>query len=591
MSWKNFGRIWSQTAPRSGFCPHFDVLEDRRLLTTLLDGYVETPVAAGLSQPTGFEFAPDGRIFITQKSGAIRVVKNDQLLSTPFLSLNVDSTVERGLLGIAFDPQFTTNSYVYAYYTVPGSPAHNRVSRFTANGDAVVPGSELPILDLDPLSDKPIHNGGGIHFGPDGKLYVGVGENGVGSNAQSLTNLLGKMLRLNSDGSIPSDNPFYQTATGQNRAIWALGLRNPFSFAFQPGVGTMFINDVGQADWEEINDGIAGSNYGWPATEGPTSNPSFREPINAYEHGPNDVFGSAITDGTFYNPAQSQFPASAIGDYFFSDFSRSWIHQLDPRTGVVTDFATGLAPLPVGLGVDHAGSLYYIAIGYGADTGVLNKIQYTGSQPVVPIPNSPYARVLFNAIFQREPEPAALSSLSLALAQGANPQQVALALVTSPERRAKAVVTAYQSLLGRVPDALEYASNLNRLSSGSSQENLRATLLSSAEYAARHGGTPQRVVRSIYQDLFGRLPRRTELNQGARRVASGTTGSLVARLIASNEARSRLIVNAYASDLQRRPTSLEVRATLTQLSRGVSLEQAEADILSGREFIARSGGL
>src|SRR5262249_33295487 len=159
---------------------------------------------------------------------------------------------ERGLLGVAFDPDFATNQFVYVYHTVPGSPPHNRVSRFTANGDVAASGSEVPILDLDNLSGATNHNGGAIHFGPDGKLYVDVGENADASNSQSLDNRLGKVLRINPDGSIPSDNPtsfpgISGSPTGANRAIWAVGLRNPFTFAFQPGTGRLFINDVGQS--------------------------------------------------------------------------------------------------------------------------------------------------------------------------------------------------------------------------------------------------------------------------------------------------------------------------------------------------------
>src|SRR5207249_1987602 len=111
-------------------------------------------------------------------------------------------------------------------------------SRFTANGNTALPGSEVVLLDLDNLSSTATnHNGGAIHFGLDGKLYIGVGENATGTNSQTLANLLGKMLRINADGSIPTDNPFYATATGNNRAIWAIGLRNPFTFAVQPGTG------------------------------------------------------------------------------------------------------------------------------------------------------------------------------------------------------------------------------------------------------------------------------------------------------------------------------------------------------------------
>src|SRR4029077_18085868 len=159
---------------------------------------------------------------------------------------------------------------VYTYYTTPEGGAHNRVSRFTAAGDVAAPSSEVHLLDLEPLSSATNHNGGALHFGPDGKLYIGVGENADGANAQTLSNLLGKMLRINANGSIPTDNPFYNTATGNNRAIWALGLRNPFNFAFHAGTPRLFINDVGESTYEEINDGIAGSNYGWPITEGPS---------------------------------------------------------------------------------------------------------------------------------------------------------------------------------------------------------------------------------------------------------------------------------------------------------------------------------
>ena len=123
---------------RRPFRPVSEALEARQLLTTLPPGFAEVPVAGGLNQPTAMEFAPDGRLFVTQQTGQLRVIKDGQLLPTPFLSLNVDSSGERGLLGVAFDPQFAANHFVYAYHTVPGSPAHNRISRFTANGETVV---------------------------------------------------------------------------------------------------------------------------------------------------------------------------------------------------------------------------------------------------------------------------------------------------------------------------------------------------------------------------------------------------------------------------------------------------------------------
>jgi glucose/arabinose dehydrogenase len=337
----------------------------RATAATLPSGFTEEQFGGNLSgSPTAMAFAPDGRLFVCQQGGQLRVIKNGSLLSTPFVNLAVDSSGERGLLGIAFDPNFATNHYLYVYYTVATLPIHNRVSRFTAAGDAAVPGSEAIILELDNLSSATNHNGGAIHFGPDGKLYIGVGENANGANSQTLSNLLGKILRINSDGTIPTGNPFFNSASGNNRAIWALGLRNPFTFAFQPGTTRLFINDVGQSTWEEINDGIAGSNYGWPTTEGPTSNPAFRSPIYFYGHGTTDTTGCAIVGGAFYNPPVLQFPSSYVGKYFFADLCGGWIRLFDPAAGTATGFATGIVN-PVDLHVGPDGALYYLAQGSG----------------------------------------------------------------------------------------------------------------------------------------------------------------------------------------------------------------------------------
>ena len=341
---------------------------------TLPAGFAETTIASGMSSPTAMAFAPDGRLFVAEQTGALRVIKNGALLAMPFTTLSVNSSGERGLLGVAFDPGFSSNNYVYLYYTTSSSPVHNRLSRFTANGDVVMPGSEVILLDLDNLSSATNHNGGAIHFGPDGKLYIAVGENANAANAQSFSNLLGKMLRINKDGTIPSDNPFYGSATGKNRAIWALGLRNPFTFAFQPGTGRMFINDVGQSAWEEIDDGIAASNYGWPATEGQTANPAYRSPLYAYGHGSTSTTGCAITGGAFYNPATVQFPASYTGKYFFADYCTGWIRLFDPATSTASGFATGISA-PVDLQVSSDGSLYYLYRGSGA----VKRIDYTAS--------------------------------------------------------------------------------------------------------------------------------------------------------------------------------------------------------------------
>ncbi|HEX6715893.1 MAG TPA: PQQ-dependent sugar dehydrogenase, partial [Pyrinomonadaceae bacterium] len=152
------------------------------------------------------------------------------------------------------------------------------------------------------------------------------------------------------------------------------GLRNPFTFAFQPGTGRMFINDVGQNTWEEINDGIAGSNYGWPDTEGFTTNPAFRSPLFVYGHGISDTTGCAITGGAFYNPGTMQFPQNFVGKYFFADLCSGWIRLFDPAAGTASGFAMGIS-VPVDLKVGVDGTLYYLARGSG---GIVSRVQFAG---------------------------------------------------------------------------------------------------------------------------------------------------------------------------------------------------------------------
>jgi len=334
---------------------------------TFSGDYTEVVYASGLSRAVAMEFAPDGRLFVCQQSGELRVIENGALLSTPFVELDVNSDGERGLLGIAFDPDFAVNQYLYVYYTAKLPAVHNRVSRFTANGNVAVTNSETVILELDNLSGAANHNGGAIHFGADGKLYIAAGDNANGANAQTSANLLGKVLRINSDGSIPENNPFYGTETGRNRAIWALGFRNPFTFAVQPGTGRIFVNDVGQGSREEINELVRGANYGWPACEGACNPPNadFRNPIFAYQHGGGSTYGNSIAGGAFYNPPTNLFPETEIGVYYFADFVNGWIRRLDPDNGNhVTGFATGLSN-PVDLKVGPDGRLYYLARGNG----------------------------------------------------------------------------------------------------------------------------------------------------------------------------------------------------------------------------------
>ncbi|MGA7952072.1 MAG: PQQ-dependent sugar dehydrogenase [Gloeobacterales cyanobacterium] len=346
-------------------------------------GFQTRIIAQKLKRPTAMAIAPDDRILITEQAGAVRIVKNRKLLATPLLNLtrNVDDRGERGLLGIAFDPAFQTNRWIYVYYTAKKPQIHNRVSRFTVIGNRAIPRSEKILVDIEPLSNATNHNGGAIHFGQDGKLYIAVGDNAFGANSQSLNTLKGKLLRLNKDGSIPQDNPFYKRTIGKNRAIWALGLRNPFTFAVQPNTGRIHINDVGLDTWEEINLGIKGANYGWPQVEGPKSNPRFRKPIFAYGHGSGTQRGCAIVGAAFYNPTTVQFPSKYQGDYFFGDFCNGWIRHYHLGTNYylstkrTTLFATGLNGL-VDIQVAPNGTLYYLETNWDWSKGRLTAVTH-----------------------------------------------------------------------------------------------------------------------------------------------------------------------------------------------------------------------
>lgn len=347
---------------------------------TAPDGFVVDPYGSGISNGTAMAWAPDGRLFVCEQGGAVRVIRNGTLLAAPFHAapVNFPQGSERGLLGIAVDPGFPANGFVYIYYTKATPVLHNCIRRLQPGADPdVSDGSETVVADLDPLSAATNHNGGALHFGPDGKLYVAVGENGDASHAQSLANRLGKILRYNPDGTIPADNPsvfegIAGSTAGANRAIWAVGLRNPFTFALQPGTGRMFINDVGETTWEGINEGRAGANYGWEggATDGPRRLPGFTDPVFFYNYQGGSPTGEAISGGAFYNPSTVRFPASFVGRYFFSDFIDGWIWSLDPASpgSGATEFVPD-AGNPVDLQVGPDGALYVLAPG-GAAPGV-----------------------------------------------------------------------------------------------------------------------------------------------------------------------------------------------------------------------------
>ena len=323
-----------------------------------------------MASATAFAQAPDGRLFIAQQGGTLRIVKNGALLAAPFATVAVDSAGERGLIGVALHPSFATNGWVYIYSTRSiGGIAHNRISRFTANGDVAAAGSEVILVDLPNLSGATNHNGGGMHFGADGKLYVGVGENANGAQAQNLALPFGKLLRFNDDGSIPTDNPFFATQAGLGRAVWAYGLRNPFSFAVQPSTGRIHINDVGETTWEEINVGTAGANYGWPGSEGPDNvGAGVTAPLFTYKHadaappgsGPGGFFrGFAIAGGAFY-PATGAFPDGYRDQYYFADFVSRFVGRIDLANDNAAYAFASLGSQPVDLLVGIDGAVYVL---------------------------------------------------------------------------------------------------------------------------------------------------------------------------------------------------------------------------------------
>jgi glucose/arabinose dehydrogenase len=293
--------------------------------------FERTVLATGLTEPTDFEFLPDGRILITEKSGAIRVFENGQLNVQPLvvLPLAANLTAERGLSGIEVDPHFDDgNPYIYVSYISPEN--HLRLSRLTVMGDNADLASEIVLVESE-LESGNIHHGGELAFGPDGMLYWSIGENGFNPNAQDLTNLHGKVLRvnpyvLNADGTatVPADNPFVETP-GAKPQIYAYGFRNPFRFTFTPN-GQLLLGDVGDQSWEELNIVTAGANYGWPGAEGVCTGCEFVNPVYAYEHTPPPSRAASLTSVLVYTG--ETFGESYENKVFIADFTLGWIKVL-----------------------------------------------------------------------------------------------------------------------------------------------------------------------------------------------------------------------------------------------------------------------
>lgn len=314
----------------------------------------------GLSSATALAQLPDGRLLVTQQGGALRVLQSDGTSIGTMLTLAVDSQGERGLLGVTPHPGFASNGFIYVYYTTTSGGTHNRISRFTVSGNTA--SGEVQIANLPALSGATNHNGGALHFGNDGKLYVAVGDNADGDRAPDLNDPFGKMLRFNDDGTIPGDNPFCTTAGNLVCAIWARGLRNPFTFAVRASDGRIHINDVGQGTWEEVNLGVAGANYGWPATEGPTSASGITAPLFAFDHNssPDNTAGffngCAIIGGAFY-PNSGPFPQAYRGSYYFTDFCNPVIGRVDLANGNAAYAFGSVSGSPVGMLAAIDGSL------------------------------------------------------------------------------------------------------------------------------------------------------------------------------------------------------------------------------------------
>ncbi|HEV7686462.1 MAG TPA: PQQ-dependent sugar dehydrogenase, partial [Acidimicrobiia bacterium] len=388
-----------------------------------------------VGRPTAVASTPDGRVLVATMPGQLRVVKPGVgLLPAPALDLGFESCAihERGMLGIAVDPAFAANHHLFIFYTFRNGSACgtnvdpypiNRLSRFTlGDNDVVDPSSEVVILDRIP-SRGGGHNAGDVHFGADGLVYVSTGD-GVcrldpsqdtrctsdNDNARSLNHLLGKILRVAPDGSIPPSNP-YATAPGSRRCgnpatppsagsgpcqeTFASGLRNPFRFAVRPGTSELYINDVGQDTWDEIDRGTAGADYGWNVREGHCAlasttdcgdpGPGLTNPIFDYAH----TSGcSSITGGAFV-PA-GLWPSPYDGAYLFADYVCGKIFRLAPVAGggfSMVEFVSGLGAssatsMAFGLAPGGGQSLYYPTFAGG---GEIRRISWTppGHRPPV----------------------------------------------------------------------------------------------------------------------------------------------------------------------------------------------------------------
>jgi glucose/arabinose dehydrogenase len=346
-------------------------------------GFDDTLFQGNLNTPTAIAFlpAPDGRMLITEKGGALKLSDGSSVKTLITLGVCTDS--EMGLLGVAVDPSFGSNGFIYLYRTDDSagcgsaSGRFNQVVRVTMSGNTVNPAS-LMVLLTGIQTDQGNHDGGGLRIGPaDNKLYVGVGDTGLGDNqggpgsstnpySQDLNSLNGKMLRLNLDGTAPSDNPFFNQP-GKRGEIFAYGFRNPFRFSFDPLNKKLWVADVGDLTVEEVDIVTSGGNYGWPDCEGNLPSgcplPGDVAPIFTYPHSGGTSLGTCIIGGGFSGASFGGLD----NDYFFGDCTSNKIYHAavnGTRDGLSTPtlFVDGVAtPADVIFGPD--GAMYYVAVG------------------------------------------------------------------------------------------------------------------------------------------------------------------------------------------------------------------------------------
>lgn len=334
-------------------------------------GFEEETFCGGFVEPTAMAFLRPRILLVAEKSGAVYAVRNGVVRPSPILRVPAAIERERGLNGIAVDPDFRESGYVYVHYTADAIPRQNRVSRFLVSRSGVGPEEVL----VDGLtSGAGIHNAGCLRFAADETLFFTAGDGGQATyRVQDLSYLNGKLCRIRRDGSAPADNPFVATP-GARPEIFAYGFRNPWRCAIDPATGRVFVNDVGSAFYEEVNDALPGLNFGWPGKEGPRDGDGTTLPLITYSH---EDSGAAVTGGAFYRGVQ--YPPSYDGNYFYMDFVRGTLTRavLDGGGGVAAleQIATEL-PLPVDLIVGPDQLLYWLGFG----DGNVYRIRYVGSE-------------------------------------------------------------------------------------------------------------------------------------------------------------------------------------------------------------------